>query len=112
MKTLLNILSYNAIYKDAFREVGLLEVMVTCLHRYAALLKAQQDDTGKSEQGFKNILQSITVTVVHRRTAISLSLGSDLIKYVDNNHYVTKETGSLTKIYVKRISMNNNFVYL
>ncbi|KAK2154074.1 hypothetical protein NP493_2226g00007 [Ridgeia piscesae] len=46
MKTLLNILSYNAIYKDAFREVGLLEVMVTCLHRYAALLKAQQDDTG------------------------------------------------------------------
>ena len=46
MKTLLNILSYSAIYKDAFREVGLLEVMVTCLHRYAALLKAQQDGAG------------------------------------------------------------------
>ena len=46
MKTLLNILSYSPVYKDAFREVGLLEVMVTCLHRYAALLKAQQDSAG------------------------------------------------------------------
>ena len=33
-------------YKDVFREVGLLEVMVTCLHRYAALLKEPQNGTG------------------------------------------------------------------
>ena len=26
-------------FRDVFREVGLLEVLVTCLHRYAALLK-------------------------------------------------------------------------
>lgn len=39
MRTLLKLLQHHAIYKDVFREVGLLEVMVTCLHRYAALLK-------------------------------------------------------------------------
>ena len=44
VKTLLRILRHHNIYKDVFREVGLLEVMVTCLHRYAALLKEPHDD--------------------------------------------------------------------
>ncbi|KAK7508020.1 hypothetical protein BaRGS_00000985, partial [Batillaria attramentaria] len=39
MKTLLRILRYHSVYRDVFREVGILEVMVTCLHRYAAHLK-------------------------------------------------------------------------
>ena len=39
MKTLLRILRYHVVYRDVFREVGILEVMVTCLHRYAAHLK-------------------------------------------------------------------------
>ncbi|XP_076455501.1 WD repeat and FYVE domain-containing protein 3-like isoform X2 [Babylonia areolata] len=39
MKTLLKILRYHSVYRDVFREVGILEVMVTCLHRYAAHLK-------------------------------------------------------------------------
>ncbi|XP_076326045.1 WD repeat and FYVE domain containing 3 bchs isoform X2 [Tachypleus tridentatus] len=39
LQTLLNILHYNNVFKDVFREVGLLEVLVTCLHRYATLLK-------------------------------------------------------------------------
>ncbi|XP_046392591.1 WD repeat and FYVE domain-containing protein 3 isoform X2 [Ischnura elegans] len=42
MQTLLNILRHNAIFKDVYREVGILEVFVTCLHRYAALLKEKQ----------------------------------------------------------------------
>ncbi|CAE1178568.1 WDFY3 [Acanthosepion pharaonis] len=45
MKSLLKILRYHNVYKDVFREVGMLEVMVTCLHRYAALLKEPQNGT-------------------------------------------------------------------
>ncbi|XP_050561954.1 WD repeat and FYVE domain-containing protein 3 isoform X1 [Spodoptera frugiperda] len=42
MKTLLNILKHNAIFKDVYREVGMLEVFVTCLSRYAVYLKDKQ----------------------------------------------------------------------
>ncbi|KAJ9586850.1 hypothetical protein L9F63_019532, partial [Diploptera punctata] len=42
MQTLLNILRHNVIFKDVYREVGILEVFVTCLHRYAALLKEKK----------------------------------------------------------------------
>lgn len=34
-------------FKDVYREVGMLEVFVTCLHRFAALLKDPQADGGK-----------------------------------------------------------------
>ncbi|KAJ4438846.1 hypothetical protein ANN_14799 [Periplaneta americana] len=49
MQTLLNILRHNTIFKDVYREVGILEVFVTCLHRYAALLKEkkQAQDQGR-----------------------------------------------------------------
>jgi len=33
---------HNTIFKDVYREVGMLEVFVTCLHRYATLLKDKQ----------------------------------------------------------------------
>lgn len=33
---------HNVIFKDVYREVGLLEVFVTCLNRYATLLKDKQ----------------------------------------------------------------------
>uniref|UniRef100_A0A8C5UPU8 WD repeat and FYVE domain containing 3 n=1 Tax=Microcebus murinus TaxID=30608 RepID=A0A8C5UPU8_MICMU len=39
MKTLLKFTRHDGIFKDVFREVGLLEVMVNLLHKYAALLK-------------------------------------------------------------------------
>ncbi|XP_013136789.1 PREDICTED: WD repeat and FYVE domain-containing protein 3 [Papilio polytes] len=42
LKTLLNILKHNAIFKDVYREVGMLEVFVTCLSRYAVFLKDKQ----------------------------------------------------------------------
>ncbi|KAG8134353.1 hypothetical protein E2320_007466, partial [Naja naja] len=38
-KTLLKFTRHDYIFKDVFREVGLLEVMVNLLHKYAALLK-------------------------------------------------------------------------
>ncbi|CAH1175861.1 unnamed protein product [Phaedon cochleariae] len=48
MQTLLNVLQYNAIFKDVYREVGMLEVFVTCLNRYANLL---EDKKSKSSLG-------------------------------------------------------------
>jgi hypothetical protein len=47
---LLNV-RHNTIFKDVYREVGILEVFVTCLHRYAALLKEkkQAQDQGKGK---------------------------------------------------------------
>ncbi|XP_014211622.1 WD repeat and FYVE domain-containing protein 3 [Copidosoma floridanum] len=42
METLNKILRYNAIFKDVYREVGLLEIFVACLNRYATLLEDKQ----------------------------------------------------------------------
>ncbi|XP_071829084.1 WD repeat and FYVE domain-containing protein 3-like isoform X3 [Apostichopus japonicus] len=44
VQCLLNILKWSPIYRDVFREVGLLEVMVSCLHQYAAMLKTKQSE--------------------------------------------------------------------
>lgn len=38
METLLNIFKHNSIFKDVYREVGLLEIFATCLTRYATML--------------------------------------------------------------------------
>ncbi|KAJ8022395.1 WD repeat and FYVE domain-containing protein 3 [Holothuria leucospilota] len=46
VQCLLNILKWSALYRDVFREVGLLEVMVTCLNQYAAMLKSKQSESG------------------------------------------------------------------
>lgn len=42
MQTLLNIMKHNAIFKEVYREVGMLEVFVTCLNRYANFLEERQ----------------------------------------------------------------------
>lgn len=42
MQTLLNILKHNSIFKDVYREVGLLEVFVTCLDRYSKFLESRK----------------------------------------------------------------------
>ena len=42
----MRILHHHPIFKDVFREVGILEVMVTCLHRFAALLKEPTSGEG------------------------------------------------------------------
>ncbi|KAG2466647.1 WDFY3 protein, partial [Polypterus senegalus] len=39
MRTLLKFTRHDPIFRDVFREVGLMEVMVNLLHKYAALLK-------------------------------------------------------------------------
>ena len=42
MKTLLKVLDYAVVYKKVFSEVGLLEVLITCLHRFAAAVKERE----------------------------------------------------------------------
>ncbi|KAJ8919114.1 hypothetical protein NQ315_012099 [Exocentrus adspersus] len=41
-QALLNILKHNVIFKDVFREVGMLEVFVTCLNRYSSILEEKK----------------------------------------------------------------------
>nr|XP_008195320.1 PREDICTED: WD repeat and FYVE domain-containing protein 3 isoform X2 [Tribolium castaneum] len=48
VQTLLNILKHNVIFKDVYREVGMLEVFVTCLNRYLTFLEEK-----KSKPEFK-----------------------------------------------------------
>lgn len=57
MKTLLNILRHDAIFKDVYREVGLLEVMVTCLHRYAGLLKETHEIKDEGPTGLSDLFK-------------------------------------------------------
>lgn len=35
---------HNIIFKDVYREVGILEIFVTCLTRYANLLKTKEQE--------------------------------------------------------------------
>ncbi|XP_072261545.1 WD repeat and FYVE domain-containing protein 3 isoform X2 [Pyxicephalus adspersus] len=55
-KTLLKFIRHHHIFKDVFKEVGLLEVMVNLLHKYAAVLK----DPAQAyiDQGCTTVLQS------------------------------------------------------
>lgn len=50
MKTLLNILKHNTIFKDVYREVGILEVFVTCLNRYCSFLDQHFSDGAFDEK--------------------------------------------------------------
>jgi WD repeat and FYVE domain-containing protein 3 len=54
MRTLLNILKHNTIFKDVYREVGILEVFVTCLNRYCAFLD-QHFSSGDYDEKVKEL---------------------------------------------------------
>jgi len=41
---LLKLVKSNPVYRDVFRELGVLEMMVSCLHKFANLLKEKQPD--------------------------------------------------------------------
>lgn len=56
MKTLLNILKHNTIFKDVYREVGILEVFVTCLNRYCSFLE-QHFSVGTFDEKVKELVE-------------------------------------------------------
>lgn len=47
VKMLLNLAKHNVLFKDVFREVGVLEVMITCLHRFGSDVEAPDHRKGK-----------------------------------------------------------------
>lgn len=71
LKTLLNILRHNNVFKDVYREVGILEVFVTCLNRYAehvrkitkddenAVVETEQEDL--TDGMGKHVLEALTI---------------------------------------------------
>ena len=72
MRTLLNILKHNTIFKDVYREVGILEVFVTCLNRYCTFLE-QHFSCGDYEEKVKELAEGEFLTI-----------NLDFDKYPDN----------------------------
>ncbi|XP_014681660.1 PREDICTED: WD repeat and FYVE domain-containing protein 3-like isoform X2 [Priapulus caudatus] len=70
MRTLLKVLRHNSIFKDVYREVGLLEVMVTCLHRYASLLKEQNNEGDSRVTDIPEDLKSLGFLVMDALTLL------------------------------------------
>ncbi|XP_059488715.1 WD repeat and FYVE domain-containing protein 3 [Neocloeon triangulifer] len=81
MQTLKDILKHNIVFKDVYREVGLLEVFATCLERYAALIRdASGDKSALSEE-------QITLGIMTIEALITLLSGNA------NNAAVFRESG-------------------
>lgn len=77
LQSLLNILKHNVIFKDVYREVGMLEVLVTCLHCYA-------DKIGENKELKQSEIQLGTLVM----DALTLLLAGNL-----NNANVFRESG-------------------
>ncbi|XP_055847784.1 WD repeat and FYVE domain-containing protein 3 [Episyrphus balteatus] len=70
LKTLLNILRHNNVFKDVYREVGILEVFVTCLMRYSDYVRKITNDDENLEVDVgdnqcdllgKHVLEALTI---------------------------------------------------
>ncbi|XP_036321880.1 WD repeat and FYVE domain-containing protein 3 isoform X2 [Rhagoletis pomonella] len=74
LKTLLNILRHNVVFKEVYLEVGILEVFVTCLNRYAdhvrkitkcdesVVLMPEEDDVEDLTDTLgKHVLEALTI---------------------------------------------------
>ncbi|XP_045600783.1 WD repeat and FYVE domain-containing protein 3 isoform X4 [Procambarus clarkii] len=68
INTLLTILKHNAVFKDVYREVGMLEVFVTCLTRYHDLLKTLNNDESQSKEGGCNMDEKLGFLVMEALT--------------------------------------------
>lgn len=69
LKTLLNILRHNNVFKDVYREVGILEVFVTCLNNYTEFVHQitagdkhlVMDNADVTDSFGKHILEILTI---------------------------------------------------
>ncbi|ALC38357.1 bchs [Drosophila busckii] len=61
LKTLLNILRHNNVFKDVYREVGILEIFVSCLKRYAEHVRliTNDDEALVVSPGEQDLLDSL-----------------------------------------------------
>ncbi|XP_074041175.1 WD repeat and FYVE domain containing 3 bchs isoform X2 [Leptinotarsa decemlineata] len=76
MQTLLNVLRHNAIFKDVYREVGMLEVFVTCLCRYATMLEDKKLAEGSEKDQKANVGQEKLGALIVEALTILLTSNS------------------------------------
>lgn len=86
MHTLLNILKHNMIFKDVYREVGMLEVFVTCLNRYDRILDEHKTAKSKNKESTIPPGQEKLGTLIVEALTLLLSGNS-------NNANVLRECG-------------------
>uniref|UniRef100_A0A1B6CRC4 Uncharacterized protein n=1 Tax=Clastoptera arizonana TaxID=38151 RepID=A0A1B6CRC4_9HEMI len=86
MQTLHNIVKHNSVFKDVYREVGILEVFVTCLQRYENLLKDKQYAQDSGEEFELKMEDEKLGTLVMNCLTVLLSSNS-------NNANVLRECG-------------------
>lgn len=56
--------SYNNVFKDVFREVGILEVFVTCLQRYERYIASHMDDSSSPDDP-EEVLGKLTLEAIN-----------------------------------------------
>lgn len=93
MKALLNILRHNNVFKDVYREVGILEVFVTCLSRYAAFLQSHAVvNAGSHDVDLDNLaeIENDSNELLGKHIIEALTL---LIQQSNSNSNVFRESG-------------------
>lgn len=95
MNTLLNILKHNTIFKDVYREVGILEVFVTCLNRYCTFLERHFAVTGSFEDRVKSLEEESNETL----GKLVLEALTILMSSNSNNSSVFRESGGAKTIH-------------
>lgn len=96
MKTLLNILKHNPIFKDVYREVGILEVFVTCLNRYCAFLEQHFAVDGTFEERAKALTDGDSNETLGKMILDALTI---LMASNSNNSNVFRESGGAKTIH-------------
>lgn len=93
MKTLLNILRHNNVFKDVYREVGILEVFVTCLSKYSSFLQSHAVVTaGSHDVDLDNLteIENDANELLGKHIIEALTL---LIQQSNSNSNVFRESG-------------------
>lgn len=91
LKTLLNILRHNSVFKDVYREVGILEILVSCLNRYADHVRqiTNGDDSLVVQPGAEEQEDLLDTLGKHVLEALTMLLGGG----ASNNAQLFREYG-------------------
>ncbi|KAK7077189.1 WD repeat and FYVE domain-containing protein 3 [Halocaridina rubra] len=68
INTLLTVLKHNVVFKDVYREVGMLEVFVTCLSRYYELVKSLKEQESSVKEDSVNLEERLGFLVMEALT--------------------------------------------
>ncbi|CAK8696786.1 unnamed protein product [Clavelina lepadiformis] len=91
LKSLLKLMASNfKVYKDVFREVGVLEMLINCLHRYGAMLKAVDMSHDQSQYEAKN---EVFDKCHHEFGALTMDILVEMIQGSFTNAGIFRELG-------------------